>query len=232
MRILIVEDEPLIARRVEQFCRKILESRLELLRRAESFDAARAELEATPFDVVLLDLKLHERDGMELLQLAVAGSFHTIVVSANHDQALRAFEFGVLDFVPKPFSVERLERALARVNAPAGRSAHAATRLAVRKHGRVELVAVEDILYVEGSDKYSELVLTNGRRELHDKNLSRLEAVLPAIFERTHKSYLVRMNAVVRLYALEGSRYELELGNGVRLPVGRTRYSALRAQIA
>lgn len=232
MRVLIVEDEPLIARRVEQFCRRILGGRLELLRSAGTFDAARAELDTTTFDVVLLDLKLHERDGMELLQQAVAGSFHAIVVSANHDQALRAFEFGVLDFVPKPFTEERLQRALDRAAAPAVRSAHPATRLAVRKQGRVELVAVADILYIEGSDKYSELVLASGRRELHDKNLSRLEAVLPPIFERTHKSFLVRMNAVVRLYALEGSRYELELNNGQRLPVGRTRYAALRSQLA
>jgi DNA-binding LytR/AlgR family response regulator len=51
------------------------------------------------------------------------------------------------------------------------------------------------------------------------------------VFERTHKSYLVRMSAVARLFSLEGSRYELELRNGVRLPVGRTRYPALKARL-
>lgn len=231
MRLLIVEDEPLIARRVEQFCRLILEDRIELLRTAASLESARQELAATPFDVLLLDLKLHERDGMELLATAAAGSFHTIVISANHDQALRAFEYGVVDFVPKPFTRERLERALQRVSEPQTRAAHSARRLGVRKQGRVELIEVDDILYVEGSDKYSELVLASGRRELHDKNLSRLETVLPAVFARTHKSYLVRMSAVVRFYAQEGSRYELELKNGVRLPVGRSRYAALKAQL-
>jgi DNA-binding LytR/AlgR family response regulator len=230
MRILIVEDEPLIARRLEQFCQGILQDRLELIRRAPTFDAASDDLARQAFDVVLLDLKLQERDGMDLLRSAVAGSFHTIVVSANLDQALRAFEFGVIDFVPKPFSRARLEQALVRAGGAGGRAPRAAQRLAVRKLGRIELLSVADILYVEGSDKYSELVLADGRRELHDKSLLRLEAILPAGFERTHKSYLVRMSAVARIFSLEGSRYELELKNGVRLPVGRTRYRSLKAR--
>lgn len=229
MRILIVEDEPLIARRLEQFCRSILQHEAEVVRWARTFDEAKADLAQTAFDVLLLDLKLEDRDGMDLLATAAAGSFHTVVVSANIDQALRAFEYGAIDFVPKPFSVERLSRALAR--AGAGRATQPARRLAVRKHGRIELIDVDEILYVEGSDKYSELVLESGRRELHDKTLSRLEAVLPPVFERTHKSYLVRTTAVVRLFSLEGSRYELELRNGVRLPVGRTRYAALKSRL-
>jgi DNA-binding LytR/AlgR family response regulator len=230
VRILVVEDEPLIARRLEQFCRAILQDRLELIRSAQTFDAASADLANHAFDVMLLDLKLQERDGMELLQSAVAGSFHTIVVSANLDQALRAFEFGVIDFVPKPFSRERLEQALRRATGADGRAPRPAQRLAVRKLGRIELLNVDEIVYVEGSDKYSELVLANGRRELHDKSLLRLQAVLPPEFERTHKSYLVRMSAVTRIFSLEGSRYELELRGGVRLPVGRTRYPALKAR--
>jgi DNA-binding LytR/AlgR family response regulator len=229
VRILIIEDEPLIARRLEQFCRTILKEEAEFVRWARTFDEAQAEIDQQPYDLVLLDIKLEERDGMELLATTAAGSFHTIIVSANLDQALRAFEFGVIDFVPKPFSMERLEQALRR--AGAGRSSRPARHLAVRKHGRIELIDVDQVLYVQGSDKYSELVLEDGRRALHDKTLSRLEAVLPPVFERTHKSYLVRMSAVTRLFALEGSRYELELRNGVRLPVGRTRYPALKARL-
>jgi DNA-binding LytR/AlgR family response regulator len=229
MRLLIVEDEPLIARRLEHFCRDILKEEAELVRWAGTFDEASAELSQLPFDLVLLDLKLEERNGMELLASSVAGSFHTIIVSADLDQALRAFEFGALDFVPKPFSRERLAQALGR--AGPGRSTRPTRQLAVRQPGRIELIEVEEVLYIQGCDKYSELVLENGRRALHDKTLSRLEAALPLAFERTHKSYLVRMSAVSRLFCHEGSRYELELRNGVRLPVGRTRYPAIKARL-
>jgi len=231
MRVLIVEDEPLLAQRLERFCREILGERLESLRVASLFSEASARLDESPIDLLLLDLNLHGRDGMQLLASSVAGSFHTIIVSANTDQALRAFEYGVIDFVPKPFSQERLAAAIQRVTDRDGRAAGAAKFLAVRKHGRVELVPIDHVLYVEGAGAYAELVLEDGRRELHDKTLEKLHALLPPIFERIHKSYLVRWSAVKAFHAQEGSHYEVELRNGLRLPVGRTRYKELREKL-
>ncbi len=230
MRIFIVEDEPRIAARLERFCREILGRRLEVLRVAASFDEASARLDEEPFDLLLLDLNLHGEDGMNLLTRSVAGAFHTLIVSANTDQALRAFELGVIDFVPKPFDQQRLARALERVLDAGTRAVHPTRRLALRKAGRVELVAVEDVLYAQGAGNYSELVLADGRRELHDKTLEKLAAVLPPDFERIHKSFLARLSAIKALHAREGSQYEAELTNGLRLPVGRTRYREIRAR--
>lgn len=227
MRILIVEDEAVVARRIEQFCRRILGDRLQWLRMTETFEAAQSTLAESPIDILLLDLNLPEGDGMSLLDAKVAGSFHTIIVSACTEHALRAFEHGVVDFVAKPFTEERLAEALHRATDPAGRSPHATRILAVRKPGRLELIPVDDVLYIQGADDFSELVLANGRRELHDKTLERLQAILPAAFERIHKSYLVRWSAVKALHAREGSRYTAELRNGTLLPVGRQRYKEL-----
>ncbi|MES2696710.1 MAG: LytTR family DNA-binding domain-containing protein [Verrucomicrobiota bacterium] len=231
MKILIVEDEPLLAQRLERFCRELLGERLESIRVATMFSEASARLDESPIDLLLLDLNLHGRDGMQLLAASVAGSFHTIIVSANTEQALRAFEYGVVDFVPKPLSRERLEQALARVTERDARAATAAKFLAVRKQGKVELVPIDRVLYVEGAGAYAELVLEDGRRELHDKTLEKLHALLPPVFERIHKSYIVRLTAVKALHAQEGSHYEAELRNGLRLPVGRTRYKELREKL-
>ncbi|MBI5694018.1 MAG: response regulator transcription factor [Verrucomicrobia bacterium] len=231
MRILIVEDEPLLARRLERFCHEILGDQLEAIRTATLFSEASARLDESPIDLLLLDLNLNGRDGMELLTRSVAGSFHTIIVSANTDQALRAFEYGVIDFVAKPFSRERLEQALRRLTGREGRGAGGARFLAVRKLGRVELVPVERVVYVEGAGAYAELVLDDGRRELHDKTLEKLHAVLPPDFERIHKSFIVRWSLVKALHAQEGSHYEAELRNGIRLPIGRQRYKELREKL-
>jgi DNA-binding LytR/AlgR family response regulator len=197
---------------------------------AETYEAASAQIAALTFDVMLLDLKLQERDGMELLAQSACESFHTVIVSANTDQALRAFEYGVVDFISKPFTLERVEQALRRVQ-PGGRAAHFARCLGVRKHGRVELISIDDVLYIEGADKYSEIVLKNGRRELHGKTLAAFEAVLPATFSRIHKSFIVRLSAVTRIYALEGGRHEAELKNGLRLPVGRSRFQEIKSRL-
>jgi DNA-binding LytR/AlgR family response regulator len=231
VRILIVEDEPLLAQRLERFCREILGERLESVRVATMFAEASARLDESPIDLLLLDLNLHGRDGMQLLATSVAGSFHTVIVSANTEQALRAFEYGVIDFVPKPFSRERLAQALQRVTERDGRAAAAAKFLAVKKYGKVELVPIDRVLYVEGAGAYAELVLDDGRRELHDKTLEKLHTLLPPVFERIHKSYIVRFSAVKALHAQEGSHYEAELKSGLRLPVGRTRYKELREKL-
>lgn len=232
MKILIVEDEPLLAGRLERLCREILGPQLESVRIATMFDEASAQLDHAPIDVLLLDLNLNGADGMELLQSTVAGSFHTIIVSANTEQAIRAFEYGVIDFIPKPCMKERLAQALHRVTDRAGRAACAAKYLAVRKMGRVELVEIDRVLFVQGAGAYAELVLDDGRRELHDKTLEKLHALLPPVFERIHKSYVVRLSAVRALHAREGSLYEAELRNGLRLPVGRTRYKELRDKLS
>jgi DNA-binding LytR/AlgR family response regulator len=103
--------------------------------------------------------------------------------------------------------------------------------LAVRGHGRIDLVAVDDLLYVEGSDKYAELVLTSGQRKFYDRCLGRTEATLPPTFVRIHKSYLVRFAQISRLIVLRGSRYFAELKTGERLPIGRSRYAQLKARL-
>lgn len=231
MRLLIAQDEPQIARWLQSICREILGDSLQALRVATDFEAVAKRLTASPIDALLLDLNLRGADGMELLRNSVAESFQTIVMSANTERAFEAFELGVCDFLSKPFTRERLAQALRRVGQASGRGAHGARRLAVRKHGRIELVAVDHVLYVQGAGNYAELVLADGRRELHDKTLEKIGAALPPDFERIHRSYLARLSSIRALHASEGSHYEAELRNGVRLPVGRTRYKELREKL-
>jgi DNA-binding LytR/AlgR family response regulator len=231
MRILHIDNDPREAALMEQLCRALLSDRLEYFDSAHSLPAASARLGEKAFDVVLLDPQLQRGDGLELLAIRATRPFQTIIVSAHTDLALRAFEYGVLDFVPKPVSRERLAKALQRVSRPPGPADAAELFLAVRKAGRIDLVALDDLLYVEGADKYSELVFANGRRNFHDKALGRLEATLPRAFVRIHKSYLVRFTMVSRLLVLKGSRYFAELKNGLRLPVGRSRYEKVKSRL-
>jgi two-component system response regulator LytT len=231
MRLLLVEDEPPIARRIEKMVRELLGERLAKLQVVETLLDAERFLAGDCIDLLLLDLNLHGASGFVLLEQAVAGSFHTVVVSANTDQALRAFEYGVLDFVPKPVTADRFRLALARVTDVRARSEFAARTLAVQKHGRVVLVAVDDVSYVKGAGAYSELVLTSGKRELHGKSIEKLLAVLPPHFERVHKSYIIDMRRVKTFHVGEGSRYEAELNNGECLPIGRERWKEIRARL-
>ena len=230
MKVLAFDPNPASLDLLEQHCRAILATRLERFARATVQDVARLELDITAFDVVLLDAAAGLTDGLGLLAGYAGHTARTILVAADAALAARAFEHGLLDFVPKPVQRERLAKALQRAAVTTG--APTGDRLiAVRRHGRIDFVAVDDLLYVEGADKYSELVLANGQRSFYDQCLGRLEATLPRSFVRIHKSYLVRFPQIARLLVLRGSRYFAVLKNGQRLPVGRSRYAQIKSRL-
>ena len=231
MNILLVDPDARSRLLLEQLCREILAHKLERFATADSFATATVRLGESGFDVMLLEPHLPPGDGLELLSGRIGQPFQTIIVSARADLAQRAFDCGVLDFVPKPVSPERLARALDRVGRRPEPDQPSHQFLGVRQFGRIDFVSVDDLLYVEGADKYSELVLVNGQRNFHDKCLGRLEATLPPSFVRIHKSYLVRFTMISRLRVQKGSRYFAELKNGLRLPVGRSRYETIKSRL-
>lgn len=227
MRVMIVEDEGMVARRLARCVNAALGASLEHLDITGDFQSARASLKESPPDVLLLDLNLHGRDGFELLKHAVAGGFETIVVSANTDRAIEAFEYGVLDFVPKPFGTERLAQAFKRLSGKRGKRA-ALRYLIVRHAGQLERIQVEDIRAIHGADDYSELELVSGARRLHEKSLEKLARSMSGGFLRIHRSHIVNLAFVQSLAAMAGSRYQLTLTDGSRLPVGRKWIASVR----
>jgi DNA-binding LytR/AlgR family response regulator len=230
MKILALDDEPSALHHLEHQCRAILAGRLEQFSVADSGPRAAALLDRQPYDVVLVEPALRTGDCFDLVTAHTRGGCQTIVVSRHPELALRAFDSDVLDFVPKPASRERLARALLRV-APGAAVPAPADHIALRRPGRIELLPVDELSYVVGSDKYSELILVDGRRSFHDQSLGRMEAALPASFVRIHKSYLVRFSLITRLIVQRGSRYFAELKDGQRLPIGRSRYARLKARL-
>ena len=228
MIVAVVEDEPLIASRIERLTREILDKKLTKMVVKNSLREARQYLFEHPVDLLLLDLNLHGKDGFELLKQAVSGSFHTIIISAHTDKALEAFEYGVLDFVGKPFSKERLQKAIMRLENAGEKNTYPTKYIAVRKTGKLLLIEVEEIRYIKGAGIYSEIVMKDGRVELHDKSLHKLDAILPSNFIRTHRSYIVNIQCVKSFSSLGGSKYRLKLSNDEILPVSRTKYKDIK----
>lgn len=210
--------------------RAVFGNALQSLKHIDNLPEALPYIQNSALDLVLLDLNLNGDNGFDLLKTAVSGSFHTIVISAYKDQALTAYEYGVLDFVPKPFNRGRLEQALHRTLTKEKTTKNAIKLLAVKKRKRIQLIPIETILYIKGAGAYTELFLANGNKELHDKSLEKLEHLLGPTFERVHKSYLVKMSEVREIVVKSGSKYMAELKNGERIPIGRTKYKDLKAK--
>ncbi len=228
MHLLIVEDEASVAERIERLTRQVLGEKIDKLSYAPTLAAGMHYVRTQPIDVLLLDLNLNGQDGFSLLKDLVSYSFHTIIISANTHQALEAFEYGVLDFIPKPFTQERLSKAFARYHDITNYSRHQTQYLTVRKKGELLVLNTNDILYIKGSGNYSEVVLQDHRCLLHDKSLNRLEVLLPQTFKRVHRSYICNWAFVKRLINHGAGKHEIELHNGLLIPVSRTKFSGLK----
>jgi two-component system response regulator LytT len=226
VKILTVDADPHHAALVERHCRSILTQRLKHFEVVDSGEAAATRLAEFTFDLVLLDPALGRGDGFDLLDAAHAPPDRVIVVSARTDLAMRAFDYGVVDFVPKPVGQVRLAKALDRIVPRVGKGRF----LPVRHVGRVEFAPVDQILYAKSADKYTELVLASGRREFCDQSLGHLAGTLVDDFVRIHRAYLVRRALIARIVVQRGSRYFAELRTGQRLPVGRSHYAELKGR--
>jgi two-component system response regulator LytT len=227
MNILIVEDERVAARRLERIIREILGDKLDIIHCIETLRNSEIFLKQHPVDVLFLDLNLNGQDGFELLKSAVSESFQTIVVSANTDRAIEAYEYGVLDFVPKPFDKSRLIKAFERLERVDVHLDHTAKVLVVRNQSRLQIIPVEQVKYLQGAGDYAEVHLHSGMKLLHNKSLEALMKILPNTYVRIHKSYITDLNYIVNLRIYGGGKYECELKDGTVLPVSRTRYKEL-----
>ncbi|MEM6337627.1 MAG: response regulator, partial [Bacteroidota bacterium] len=134
MNALIVEDELVIAQRLERLLRQEGGTMWTRIERCATLDEAEVRIVEKDVDVVFLDLNLNGLDGFDLLADSAAQAFHTVVVSAHTDRALEAFEIGVLDFIGKPFGAERVRKTIERLRG--ARPEHPATALPVRTAGR------------------------------------------------------------------------------------------------
>lgn len=228
MNILIIEDEPAIARRTLRLTQSILGDQIQGIHICNSVESGLAYLEEQQIDLLLLDLNLHGADGFSILQQMVAAPFHTIIISAYKEKAITAFEYGVLDFVPKPFNQDRLAKAFERFQKSNEESNTTTKFLAIQKKGRYQMMAIDDLLYVKGAGIYAELIFKDGNKEIHNKTLDKLSHLLPSNFDRIHKSYIINNQEIEELLVEPGSKYTLVLNGDIQIPISRSKYKPLR----
>jgi two-component system response regulator LytT len=237
MVIVIVEDEPLIQQRIQRLTAEILVTKDPKIFCFDDIDNAESFLSENTIDVLLLDLNLMGRDGFTLLKRKLAAAFHTIIISASAEKAIEAFEYGVLDFIAKPFTKDRLVQALERLLQNRKGEYRSCKYLSVKKAGEIQLIALQDIDYIKADGHYTWLNLSSTTeaiptKVLHSKNIEKIEQLLPERFLRVHRSYLVDMRKVKAVIIQEGSKYTLLLNSGGEIPVGRTKYEQVKKQLS
>jgi two-component system LytT family response regulator len=236
LRAVIVDDEEL----ARGYLRELLLAHPEIEVSAEcanGFEAVKAIAETSP-DLLFLDVQMPKLDGFEVLELIEPGPA-VVFVTAYDQYAIRAFDAQAADYLLKPFSAERFERALERAKArmggkrppadltPARPPGQRPERIVVKDGTRVHVIPLEKLDYADAQDDYVALH-SGGKPYLKQQPIAELEAALdPARFVRIHRSAIVNLERVARIepYGKE-SRLAI-LTDGTRLPVSRAGYARL-----
>ena len=228
MRILIVEDEKPTAEDIKLLVEQILQKEITSIHIEVTLDSALIYLREKPIDVLLLDLNLNAKDGFQILKQVVSQSFHTIVISANINRAIEAFEYGVLDFIPKPYNIERLKAAFQRLKSSHALDGHSIKYLTVKKGFEIKVIPLEEIKYFKSANIYTELYTQNDQTIIYDKSIKQLMPLLPSNYYRIHKSFVVDRNNVESIQTLGGGKYRVILKSGDCLPVSRHKIHLLK----
>jgi two-component system response regulator AlgR len=203
LKVLIVDDEELARLRLRGLVNDNPEPRAEVVGEAANAAQALVHLAERGCDLVLLDIQMPGRDGMQLAaELRVMARPPAVVfVTAHAEHALRAFELEAVDYLTKPVKRERLQAALQRVAQrlsrpppPPGEPAEAPV-IVVSDRGRIVRVPVAEVLYLKAELKYVTL-RTAAHTHVLDDSLSDLEDRLGERFLRVHRNALVARHAV------------------------------------
>ena len=235
LRVVIADDEAPARSRIKDLLEDCAGSfPIELAGEAANGRELLALLEETSADVVLLDIRMPEMDGLEVAQhmLKLPDPPSVIFTTAYNEHALKAFELHAVDYLLKPIRLRRLHDALTRARAitplrldvlqqitPDARS-----HLSVLERGKVLLIPVAEILYLRAELKYV-TIRTAAREYLLEESLSKLEQELSEQFVRIHRSCLVA-KAHITGFEKEGGEGETGwvvtlAGLDEKLPVSR-----------
>lgn len=248
LTVLIVDDEPLARLRLRTLVEACAEPRAVVVGEAADPAQALRQLDATPCDLVLLDIVMPGGNGLKLADeiRRRPGAPWVVFVSAHAEHALRAFEVDAADYLTKPVRRERLQAALLRVaqrRAQEPQAVMIGPVIVVSDRGRVLRVPEAELLYLKAELKYVTLCSQRGTWLL-DEPLADLAQRLGPGFLRVHRNALVALAAVRALErrvgdgAAAGSAgegddgWQVQLTNGHWLAVSRRQLPAVRQVLA
>jgi two-component system LytT family response regulator len=208
---------------------------------ANGFDALKSIQELHP-QILFLDVQMPKITGLELLE--VLDNPPAVVFTTAYDQyALRAFEMSAVDYLLKPFSEQRFAQAVDKLTEKLQlkqpldikelmearqQNGEPLTRVVVKTGSKMVVIPIDDIKYIEAQEDFVLLHTSSGRHS-KTQTMAYYETSLPATqFVRIHRSYLVNINAIVRLEAYDKDSYVAVMGADLKLKVSRNGYKKLR----
>ncbi|HTE32441.1 MAG TPA: LytTR family transcriptional regulator DNA-binding domain-containing protein [Chryseolinea sp.] len=241
IKAVLIDDEPLARSIVVEYLRAFPEITI-AQECNDGFEGVKAIAQHKP-DLIFLDIQMPKINGFEMLEL-VEHPPAVIFTTAFDEYAIKAFDSHAIDYLLKPFSKERFEKALQKwlqhrnqhdpkpnpqtllsdeVRQPEERS-----RIVVREGSNIRIIPVHEIQYLEAYDDYVK-IFTAKEMFLKKKTMNFYEKSLdPAQFVRVHRSYIINLQQLTKIEPLEKETYLALLKSGMKVPLSKSGYAKLK----
>ncbi len=236
LRTIIIDDEPdsvrLLQLQLIQTCPQV-----EVIATYNNSVKALNEIESLQPDLLFLDVQMPVINGFELLNKILHLNFSVVFITAYNQFALKAFRFNALDYLVKPIDTIDLMEAVAKAEKKIKPTStqlsllqrqmrgEIATKIAIPGQNGISFIELNEIVFVEASNNYSRLILTDKRIFTVSKTLKDVQVVLEeSHFLRVHRQYIINLNHVKQFNRNESI---LIMDNSEHLPIARNQKEKL-----
>ncbi len=240
-KVILIDDEPLARSVVNEYLQK--HPHLEIAQVCgDGFEGVKAINEYKP-DLIFLDIQMPKINGFEMLEL-IDNPPSVIFTTAFDEYAIKAFEAHAIDYLLKPFSQDRFDKAiqkwedqqkLSRDNSTkqlletASASPAQSQRIVIKDGSKIKIIPIQEVNYLEAADDFVKVHTRDGYF-LKNKTMGHFEKVLDnAQFIRSHRSYIVNVQQITRIDPYEKDNHVAVLRTGTKVPVSRSGYPKLKA---
>jgi two-component system, LytTR family, response regulator len=239
IKTILIDDEPLSREIVKSYLRKF--PVIEVVDECnDGFEGVKSIQQHQP-ELVFLDIQMPKINGFEMLEL-IHPMPPVIFITAFDDYALKAFEANAIDYLLKPVSEDRFQKAMQKfLEKSSGMTSKTAelldtmaqspsqnNRIVVKTGNKVKIIPVHDIQYLEADDDFVKIFTAEGSF-LKNKTLSFYEQTLdPQQFVRVHRSYLIHIGQITKIEPYQKETHMAVLRNGQQIPISKTGYGKLK----
>lgn len=236
MKAIIIDDEPLARMMIKEYLQTY--PHIEVVQEcSDGFEGMKAIQQHQP-DLIFLDIQMPKINGFEMLEL-IDNPPQVIFTTAFEEYAIKAFDAHAADYLLKPFSKERFDKAMQKllqqhttvvpeVVETALQSALQSNRIVVKDNGKIKIIPVTQVHYLEAADDYVKIITAEGHF-LKKKTMQYFEDSLPPEeFIRIHRSYIINAQLITRIDLHEKDSHLALLTTGQRLPVSKAGYAKLK----
>lgn len=236
----LIDDEPLARSIVLEYLQDYTQIKV-VQECNDGFEGVKAIMQHQP-DLIFLDIQMPKINGFEMLEL-IETSPAVIFTTAFDEYAIKAFETHAVDYLLKPFSKERFNKAVQKwldnreqkndipvqqALSNTVKQPEEQNRIVVKFQNNIRIIQTQDIFYIEAFDDYVK-IFTKDDYFLKKKTMSYFEEVLsPSAFLRVHRSFIVQLQHITRIEPYEKNHHIALLKNGKRIPLSRTGYARLK----